>query len=113
MSWLKESVQQQEQLELQRIDLDNMALLQELTTSPKQDPELYLPCLTSPQLGISLTNLSEYSLVSGSEESSFWFRLGLKYYEKVIPQDMERHLVLLGLFYASKGQFKQAEGLYA
>lgn len=83
-----------------------MQLLEELTSDrPKTDPERFLGCLTSKNLGKALTNLSEICLIEQKEEANFWFRMGIKYYETVIPEDMERHLVLLGLFYASKGQF--------
>ena len=92
-----------------------MQLLEELSSDrPKSDPERFNGVLTSKNLGKAITNISEYCLIEGEQsEASFWFRMGLKYYESVIPEDMERHLVLLGLFYASKGQFQQAEGLYA
>lgn len=47
-----------------------------------------------------------------SKEVAFWFRLGLKYFESNQPDQMERHLILLGLFYAANGKTTIAEGLY-
>ena len=38
--------------------------------------------------------------------------MGLKYFEQVDPQHIDRHLILLGLFYASNGKNMMAEGLY-
>jgi hypothetical protein len=38
--------------------------------------------------------------------------MGLKYFEKVDPDHIDRHLILLGLFYASNGKNMTAEGLY-
>lgn len=47
-----------------------------------------------------------------SKNPAFWFRLGLKYFEKNDPEHIDRHLILLGLFYASNGKNMTAEGLY-
>jgi hypothetical protein len=38
--------------------------------------------------------------------------MGLKYFEKLDPEHIDRHLILLGLFYASNGKNMMAEGLY-
>ena len=86
--------------------------------------EEYFSLLKSKGLGKAITNLSEYilediskkELSDGSEaslkESAFWFRLGLKYYEDNCPDQMDRQLILLGLFYASNGDLKSAQSLY-
>jgi hypothetical protein len=60
-----------------------------------------------------MTNLSEYLLENSDEAAGFWFRYGLKYYEQQAPDQMERHLLLLGLFYATKNKKMAAEGLYS
>jgi len=44
--------------------------------------------------------------------SAFWFKLGLKYFEENNINDIDRHLVMLGLFYSSRGKKMMAEGLY-
>ena len=44
--------------------------------------------------------------------AAFWFRLGLKYYERVAPDAIERHLIMLALFYATRNKRMMAEGLY-
>jgi hypothetical protein len=46
------------------------------------------------------------------DNAAFWFRLGLKYYERVEPEAIERHLIMLALFYASRDKRMMAEGLY-
>ena len=81
----------------------------------------YFSCLQSKTLGVAISNLSEYLLEDilkkeaskpSTKESAFWFRLGIKYYENNCPEQMERQLILLGLFYASNGELKMAESLY-
>lgn len=44
--------------------------------------------------------------------AAFWFRCGLKYLERVMPQAIDRHLIMLGLFYSSREKHMMAEGLY-
>jgi len=44
--------------------------------------------------------------------TAFWFTCGLKYYERCAPQDINRHLVMLALFYATMEKRMMAEGLY-
>lgn len=46
------------------------------------------------------------------KNAAFWFRLGLKYYERVEPEKIDRHLIMLALFYASRDKKMVAEGLY-
>ena len=46
------------------------------------------------------------------DNAAFWFKLGLKYYERAAPQDIERHLIMLALFYATREKRMLAEGLY-
>ena len=38
--------------------------------------------------------------------------MGLKYYERVKPEEIERHLIMLALFYATRDKKMMAEGLY-
>jgi len=44
--------------------------------------------------------------------AAFWFRLGLKYYEKHDIENMDRHLIMLALFYATRDKKMMAEGIY-
>ena len=46
------------------------------------------------------------------KNAAFWFRLGLKYYERVKPEEIDRHLTMLALFYATRDKKMMAEGLY-
>ena len=46
------------------------------------------------------------------QNAAFWFRLGLKYYERVRPEEIDRHLIMLALFYATRDKKMMAEGLY-
>lgn len=46
------------------------------------------------------------------QNAAFWFRLGLKYFERVQPDQIDRHLTMLALFYASRDKKMMAEGLY-
>ena len=43
---------------------------------------------------------------------SFWFRLGLRYHELQQPENLDRFLILLGLFYATNNKANLAEKLY-
>ena len=38
--------------------------------------------------------------------------MGLKYYERVKPEEIDRHLIMLALFYATRDKKMMAEGLY-
>ena len=44
--------------------------------------------------------------------AAFWFRLGLKYFENCRPEDIDHHLIMLALFYATRDKRMMAEGLY-
>ena len=46
------------------------------------------------------------------KQTGFWFKLGLRYFRDVSPDQMDRQLILLGLHYASQGQTKDAEYIY-
>jgi hypothetical protein len=46
------------------------------------------------------------------KNAAFWFRLGLKYYEKHDIENMDRHLIMLALFYATRDKKMMAEGIY-
>ena len=65
-----------------------------------------------------LNNISEYLLEQlvakkvSESEVAFWFKLNMKYHEKVNPAGMERCLTLLGLFYSSLNKVSLAEALY-
>jgi len=68
-------------------------------------------------VGKAVTNLAEYLLLTQAmkgeiKNAAFWFRLGLKYYERVKPEEIDRHLIMLGLFYATRDKKMMAEGLY-
>lgn len=64
-----------------------------------------------------ITNLCEYQLMTQAlrgelKNSSFWFNIGLKYYERCSPDSMDRHLTMLGLFCGINGKNMMSEGLY-
>jgi hypothetical protein len=46
------------------------------------------------------------------DNASFWFKLGLNYYNRVKPDNIDRHLIMLALFYATRDKRMIAEGLY-
>mmetsp|Transcript_47214 Transcript_47214/g.34516 ORF Transcript_47214/g.34516 Transcript_47214/m.34516 type:complete len:208 (-) Transcript_47214:63-686(-) len=80
------------------------------------DEDIYAS-LRNHMSGKALANLSEYYLETegndrNSKNAGFWFRLGLKYFDRFPSPEMDRHLLLLGLFYASNKQVLTAEGLY-
>ena len=82
----------------------------------EQEQEFF-DLLQSDNVGKSLTNLAEYLLMTQAmkgeiRNAAFWFRLGLKYYERVMPEDIDRHLIMLALFYATRDKKMMAEGLY-
>ena len=73
--------------------------------------------LQGQHLGIAITNLCEYQLMTQAlrgelKNSSFWFNIGLKYYERCCPDTMDRHLTMLGLFCGINGKNMMSEGLY-
>jgi uncharacterized protein YlxP (DUF503 family) len=75
----------------------------------------YLGLITNKDSGKVITNISEYLLThenSNPVNISLWFKIGLDLYENTAPQLMDRHLVLLGLFYAANQQIGTAEKLY-
>lgn len=41
-----------------------------------------------------------------------WFKIGLKHFENIEKENMNRHLILFGLFMASNNRPMVAEGLY-
>ena len=59
-----------------------------------------------------LKELREQILKQRRSDATFWFRMGLHYFERVVPEKMERHLVLLALYYASFSKPKEAESLF-
>eukprot|EP00347_Sterkiella_histriomuscorum_P014449 403360823 len=106
--------------------VDELQLLQSLVskdhTIPKDysfdNEELYFTLLKSKEEGKALSNISEYlleteSFKGDSRNAGFWFRLGMKYFETIDPQHMDRHLILLGLFYASNGKLVTAQDIYS
>ena len=125
----------------QNINLEKMQLLEDLTAAsdhmlpkPLQSITLtdafeiqglerqYFTCIESRHQGRILRNISEYLLetlptdenqtMQHQKEMAFWFRLGLKYFETINPEEIEKHLILLALFYASKNNFGIADSLY-
>ena len=84
--------------------------------SPEREAD-FQGLLESPDVGKTLTNLSEYLLLTQAmkgeiDNAAFWFKLGLKYYERVKPDNIDRHLIMLALFYATRDKQMIAEGLY-
>ena len=84
--------------------------------SPEQEQDLFT-LLASPDVGKTVTNLAEYLLLTQAMKgdinmAAFWFRLGLKYFERVQSDNIERHLIMLALFYATRDKRMMAEGLY-
>lgn len=66
MTWLLESIQKQETADISKIDIENMQLLEELSSDrSKTDPERFNGVLTSKNLGKAITNISEYCLIEG------------------------------------------------
>ena len=55
---------------------------------------------------------STTTTTTSSQLVSFWLRLSLAYHESIDAQNMDRSLLLLGLFYASNGKPNSAEQLY-
>jgi len=84
--------------------------------SPEKEADFH-GLLESPNVGKTITNLSEYLLLTQGmkgdiDNAAFWFKLGLKYYERVKPDNIDRHLIMLALFYATRDKRMIAEGLY-
>ena len=79
--------------------------------------------LNGDNVGKAVTNLAEYLLMTQAmkgeikvsitlcydihlfatvfQNAAFWFRLGLKYFERCHPEEIDRHLIMLALFYAT------------
>lgn len=101
--------------QLQRLmDLDLNDENSKLSTNEEED---MFALLEAQGQGKAITNLSEYLLMTQAmkgevKNAYFWFRLGLKYFERENPKDIERHLIMLGLFYATRDKKMMAEGLY-
>lgn len=86
----------------------------------------YLNCIASPHVSKIVLNITEYlieqanvkeapSETSSSSDAttsqivSFWLRLSMAYHEKANPQNLDRFLMLLGLFYATNNKVNTAE----
>mmetsp|Transcript_18439 Transcript_18439/g.21742 ORF Transcript_18439/g.21742 Transcript_18439/m.21742 type:complete len:139 (+) Transcript_18439:552-968(+) len=81
------------------------------------DEERLFGTLNGDNVGKAVTNLAEYLLMTQAmkgeiRNAAFWFRLGLKYYERCKPEQIDRHLIMLALFYATRDKRMMAEGLY-
>lgn len=77
----------------------------------------FLEVLQGDAVGKAVTNLAEYLLMTQAmkgdiKNAALWFRIGLKYYERVKPEEIDRHLIMLALFYATREKRMMAEGLY-
>lgn len=73
--------------------------------------------LQGKQLGKAITNLAEYLLMTQAmkgdfENAAFWFKCGLKYFERCEPDEIQRHLVMLGLYYTTREKRMMSEGIY-
>jgi len=52
-------------------------------------------------------------VMSGNiKNCAFWFRMGIKYYERSAPEEINRHLTMLGLFYMTQKKKMLGEGLF-
>jgi hypothetical protein len=81
------------------------------------EEQTFFELLKAPGQGKTITNYAEYLLMTQGmkgkvKNTAFWFRLGLKYYERVEPELIDRHLIMLALFYATRDKKMMAEGLY-
>ena len=99
--------------ELLRLDLD----AEGADTLEEEEEQEFFELLKGESVGKAVTNLAEYYLMTQAmrgeiKNAAFWFRLGLKYYERVKPEHIDRHLIMLALFYATRDKKMMAEGLY-
>ena len=83
----------------------------------EEEEQEFFELLKSESAGKAVTNLAEYFLMTQAmrgeiKNAAFWFRLGLKFYERVKPEQIDRHLIMLALFYATRDKKMMAEGLY-
>ena len=83
----------------------------------EEEEQEFFELLKSESVGKAVTNLAEYFLMTQAmrgeiKNAAFWFRLGLKFYERVKPEQIDRHLIMLALFYATRDKKMMAEGLY-
>ena len=83
----------------------------------EEEEQEFFELLKSESAGKAVTNLAEYFLMTQAmrgeiKNAAFWFRLGLKFYERVKPEQIDRHLIMLALFYAKRDKKMMAEGLY-
>lgn len=124
-------------INISKAQLVNSLVNQDETMIPadlgEHNDESYLNCLESPHLGLAFENLTEYLLeytasqprsmenipeeeynriMQSRKDAAFWFKLSLKYFERVCPDKLDKQLVLLGLFYSTMNKTKQAEGIF-
>ena len=126
-SYLLESIEINEKGHNQGVDETLLRELFSLNLESEKENEInvltgdqevaYFELLRAPGQGKALTNYAEYLLMTQAmkgkiKNTAFWFRLGLKYYERVEPALMDRHLTMLALFYATRDKKMMAEGLY-
>jgi hypothetical protein len=121
-----ESIEGNEKANNQGVDLAMLQGLLALNLEPAEEQghtlteaeeQAYFDLLKAPGQGKAITNYSEYLLMTQGmkgkvKNTAFWFRLGLKYYERVEPDLIDRHLIMLGLFYATRDKKMMAEGIY-
>jgi tetratricopeptide (TPR) repeat protein len=75
----------------------------------------YVGLLTNPDSGKIITNLSEFLLMHEKENPvniAFWFKMGLDLHQNHAPTSIDRHLVLMALFYSADGQESIANDLF-
>ena len=75
----------------------------------------YLGLVENKDSGKVFTNISEYLLTHEKHNPnniSFWFKVGLDFYESKAPELIDRHLLLLALFYSANQKITTAETIY-
>lgn len=104
-------------------DARNDSTLKEIfdnqTTIPEdyshENSQNYLGLIKNPDSGKIITNLSEFLLIHEKENPvniAFWFKMGLDLYQNHAPTTIDRHLVLMALFYSANGQETTANDLF-
>lgn len=80
-----------------------------------ENSQHYLGLIKNPASGKIITNLSEFLLMHEKENPvniAFWFKIGLDLYQNHAPTTIDRHLVLMALFYSANGQEATANDLF-
>ena len=75
----------------------------------------YLGLISNKDSGRVITNISDYLLTHervNPNNISFWFKIGLNFYENKAPELIDRHIMLLAMFYSANQKVSSAETLY-